>query len=75
MGNTERSAAVIHTVPDDASSESRTGETVVSLWNRFRPPAPNGLSRTLPVFKIREALQSSWRLRGTEIRPTLCEVV
>ena len=26
-------------------------QTVVSVLDHFRPPAPNGLSRTLPVFK------------------------
>ena len=31
IANAERSAAVIHTVPDDTSSESCTYETVVSL--------------------------------------------
>ena len=36
---------------DDLPSEPRTNQTVVSLLDHFRPPAPNGLSRTLPVFK------------------------
>ena len=31
MTDAERSAAVIHTVPDEVPSESRTDETVVSL--------------------------------------------
>ena len=31
MNDAERSAAVIHTVPDEFPSESRTDETVVSL--------------------------------------------
>ena len=31
MADTERSAAVIHTVPDDVPSESRTDETIVSF--------------------------------------------
>ena len=31
MADAERSAAVIHTVPDEVPSESRTDETVVSL--------------------------------------------
>ena len=36
---------------DDVPSEPRTNQTVVSLLDRLRPPAPNGLSRTLPVLK------------------------
>ena len=36
---------------DDALSEPWTNQTVVSLLDYFRPPAPNGLSRTLPVLK------------------------
>ena len=37
---------------DDIPSEPRTNQTVVSLLeDHFRPPAPNGLSRTLPVLK------------------------
>ena len=32
-------------------AEPRTNQTVVSLLDRFKPPAPNGLSRTLPVLK------------------------
>ena len=37
---------------DDIPSEPRTNQTVVSfLEDHFRPPAPNGLSRTLPVLK------------------------
>ena len=35
---------------DDVPSEPRTNQTVVSLLDQFRPPAPNGLSWTLPVF-------------------------
>ena len=35
---------------DDVPSEPRTNQTVVSLLDHFRPPAPNGLSRTLPVL-------------------------
>ena len=31
--------------------EPRTNQTVVSLLDHFRPPAPNDLSLTLPVFK------------------------
>ena len=31
MADTERSAAVIQTVPDDVPSESRTDETIVSF--------------------------------------------
>ena len=35
----------------DVPSEPRTNQTVVSLLDHFRPPAPNGLSRrTLPVL-------------------------
>ena len=51
MADAERSAAVIHTVPDEVPCESRTDETVVSLQDRFRPPAPNRLSGTVPVLK------------------------
>ena len=51
MADAERSAAVIHTVPDEVPCESRTDETVVSLQDRFRPPAPNRLSGALPVLK------------------------
>ena len=51
MADAERSAAVIHTVPDEVPSESRTDETVVSLLDHFRPPAPSRLSGTLPVLK------------------------
>ena len=36
---------------DDLPSEPRKNQKVVSLLDHFRPPAPNGLSRTLPVFK------------------------
>ena len=33
---------------DDIPSEPRTNQTVVSLLeDHFRPPAPNGLSKTL----------------------------
>ena len=35
----------------DVLSEPCTNQTVVSLLDHFRPPAPNGLSRTLPVLK------------------------
>ena len=36
---------------NDLPSEPRTNQTVVSLLDHPRPPAPNGLSRTMPVFK------------------------
>ena len=37
---------------DDIPSEPCTNQTaVVSLLDHFRPAAPNGLSRTLPVLK------------------------
>ena len=36
---------------DDALSGPRTNQTVVSLLDHFRPPAPKSLSRTLPVLK------------------------
>ena len=36
---------------DDLPSEPHTNQTEVSLLDHFRPPATNGLSRTLPVFK------------------------
>ena len=36
---------------DDVPSEPHTNQTVVSLLDHFRPPAPNGLSQTLPVLK------------------------
>ena len=37
---------------DDIPSEPCTNQTaVVSLLDHFRPPTPNGLSRTLPVLK------------------------
>ena len=36
---------------DDVRSEPCTNQTVVSLLDHFRPPAPNGLSRTLPELK------------------------
>ena len=36
---------------DDALSGPRTNQTVVSLLDHVRPPAPKGLSRTLPVLK------------------------
>ena len=36
---------------DDVPSEPRTNQTVVLLLDHFRPPAPNSLSRTLPVLK------------------------
>ena len=46
---------------DDIPSEPCTNQTIVSLLeDHFRPPAPNGLSRTLPVLKC-----SALRLRGT----------
>ena len=35
----------------DVLSEPRTNQTVVSLLDRFRPSAHNGLSRTQPVLK------------------------
>ena len=36
---------------DDVPSEPCSNQTVVSLLDHFRPPAPNGLSRTLSVLK------------------------
>ena len=36
---------------DDVPSEPCTNQTVVLLLDHFRPPAPNSLSRTLPVLK------------------------
>ena len=37
---------------DDIPTERSTNQTVVSLSeDHFRPSAPNGLSRTLPVLK------------------------
>ena len=36
---------------DDLPSEPRTNQTVVSLLDHLRPPAPHGLSRTLPELK------------------------
>ena len=36
---------------DDAPVKPRTNHTVVSLLGPFRPPAPNGRSRSLPVLK------------------------
>ena len=43
--------ANVQQMVDDVPSEPRTDQTVVSLLDRLRPPAPNGLSRTLPVLK------------------------
>ena len=42
---------MLNNIADDVPSEPRTNQTVVSLLDHFRPPAPNGLSRTLPVLK------------------------
>ena len=42
---------MVNNMADDVPSEPHTNETVVSLLEHFRPPAPNGLSRTLPVLK------------------------
>ena len=36
---------------NDVPSEPRTNQTVMSLLDRFGPPAPNDLLRTLPVLK------------------------
>ena len=36
---------------DDLPSEPHTNQTVVSLLDHLRPPAPHGLPRTLPVLK------------------------
>ena len=36
---------------DDVPSETRTNQAVVSLLDHLRPPAPNGITRTLPVLK------------------------
>ena len=42
---------MLNNMADDVPSEPRTNQTVVSLLDHFRPPAPNGLSRTLSVLK------------------------
>ena len=42
---------MLNNMADDVPSEPRINQTVVSLLDHFRPPAPNGLSRTLPVLK------------------------
>ena len=42
---------MLNNMADDVPSEPRTNQTVVSLLDHFRPPAPNGLSWTLPVLK------------------------
>ena len=42
---------MFNNVSDDVPSEQRTNQTVVSLLNRFRPPVPNDLLRTLLVLK------------------------
>ena len=42
---------MVNNMADDVPSEPHTNETVVSLLDHFRPPALNGLSRTLPVLK------------------------
>ena len=36
---------------DDEQFKPRTKQTVVSLLDHFRAPAPKGLSRSLPVLK------------------------
>ena len=36
---------------DDEPFKLRTKQTVVSLLDHFRAPAPKGLSRSLPVLK------------------------
>ena len=36
---------------DDEQFKPRTNYTLVSLLDPFRPPAPNRLSRSLPVLK------------------------
>ena len=35
---------------DDVPPWPRPNQTVVSLLDHFKPPVPNGLSRTLPVL-------------------------
>ena len=42
---------MLNNMADDVPSEPRINQTVVSLLDHFRRPAPNGLSRTLPVLK------------------------
>ena len=42
---------MLNNMADDVPSEPHINQTVVSLLDHFRPPAPNGLSRTLPVLK------------------------
>ena len=42
---------MLNIIADDVSSEPPTNQTVVSLLDHFKPSAPNGLSRTLPVLK------------------------
>ena len=42
---------MLNNMADDVPSEPLTNQTVVSLLDHFRPPAPNGLSGTLPVLK------------------------
>ena len=40
---------IFHKTADDVPSFLPTNQTAVSLLDRLRPPAPNGLSRTLPA--------------------------
>ena len=42
---------MLNKMADDLPSEPRTNQTVVSLLDHLRLPAPHGLSRTLPVLK------------------------
>ena len=63
----EMSDAVIYSVPDEITSESRANETIVSVLVRLGRPAPSSSCKcSARVFL---------RLRGTEIRPTLYEIV
>ena len=42
---------MFNNMADNLPSEPRTNQTVVSLLDHLRLPAPHGLSQTLPVLK------------------------
>ena len=42
---------IFNKMANDVPSETPTNQAVVSLLDHFRPPAPNWLTRTLPVLK------------------------
>ena len=66
---------IFNKMADDLPSEPRTNQTVVSLLDHLRPPAPHGLSRTLPVLKCSALVFLEAGGHCKLIRLTLCEIV